>query len=116
MVELVEVLYQWHKGRNISQIKRALELDRKTIRKYIELAEPYGFKRDDEVRDELYCLQLAGRIQGGLKIPLGCSESFKKTALYQTSIEAAGQKYDSQAGIPIPRDHDYSLSFRASNI
>ena len=27
MEELVEVLYQWHKGRNISQIKRALELD-----------------------------------------------------------------------------------------
>jgi hypothetical protein len=88
MEELVEVLYQWHKGRNISQIKRALELDRKTIRKYIELAEPYGFIRDDEIRDELYYLQLAGRIQGGLKTPLGCSESFKKTALYQTSIRS----------------------------
>jgi len=80
MEELVEVLYQWHKGRNISQIKRALELDRKTIRKYIELAEPYGFIRDDEVRDELYYLQLAGKIQGGQKTPLGCSDSFKKTA------------------------------------
>jgi len=87
MEELVEVLYQWHKGRNISQIKHSLGLDRNTIRKYIELAEPYGFLRDDEVRDDRYYMQLAGRIQTGLKIPLGCSESFKKTALYQTIIE-----------------------------
>jgi hypothetical protein len=58
MEELVEVLYQWHKGRNISQIKHSLGLDRKTIRKYIELAEPYGFLRDDEVRDDIYYMQL----------------------------------------------------------
>ena len=37
MEELVEVLYQWHKGRNISQIKGAVGLTRKTIRKYIAL-------------------------------------------------------------------------------
>jgi len=78
MEELVEVLYQWHKGRNISQIKRALELDRKTIRKYIELAEPYGFIRDDEVRDELYYLQLAGKIQGGMKTPLAVQNPSKR--------------------------------------
>ncbi|MBM4144957.1 MAG: integrase, partial [Nitrospira sp.] len=28
--ELVEVLYQWHQGRNIRQIKRSLGFDRKT--------------------------------------------------------------------------------------
>jgi len=114
MEELVEVLYQWHKGRNISQIKRALELDRKTIRKYIELAEPYGFLRDDEIRDELYYLQLAGRIQGGLKTPLGCSESFKKTALYQTSIEKLLAKQymtPKQVYRILKREHDYSLSY-----
>ncbi len=32
MEELVEVVYQWHKRRNISQIKRAVGLTRKTIR------------------------------------------------------------------------------------
>lgn len=31
MEELIEVLYQSHKGRNISQIKRSLGLDRKTL-------------------------------------------------------------------------------------
>jgi hypothetical protein len=83
MEELIEVLYQWHKGRNISQIKRSLGLDRKTIRKYIELAEPYGFSRYDEAKDDLYYMQLVAKIQAGLKTPLDCSESFKKTTLFQ---------------------------------
>jgi hypothetical protein len=99
---------------NISQIKRALELDRKTIRKYIELAEPYGFQRDDEVRDELYYLQLAGKIQGGLKMTLGCSESFKKTALYQSGIEKLLAKQymtPKQVYRILKKGHDYSLSY-----
>lgn len=118
MEELVEVLYQWHKGRNISQIKHSLGLDRKTIRKYIELAEPCGFLRDDEVRDDMYYLQLAGKIQAGLKIPLGCSESFKKTALYQTTIEKLlSKKYmtPKQTYRILKRDHEYSLSYSSFN-
>ena len=114
MEELVEVLYQWHKGRNISQIKRSLGLDRKTIRKYIELAEPYGFLRDDEVRDDVYYMQLAGRIQTGLKTPLGCSASFKKTALYQSMIEKLlSKKYmtQKQAYRILKRDHEYTVSY-----
>ena len=54
MEELMEVLYQTHQGRNITQIKRSLGLDRKTIRKYRELAEPYGFSCYDEAKDDLY--------------------------------------------------------------
>jgi DNA-binding CsgD family transcriptional regulator len=114
MEELIEVLYQWHKGRNISQIKRSLGLDRKTIRKYIELAEPYGFLREDEVRDDGYYMQLAGRIQSGLKTPLGCSASFKKTALYQPIIEKLlTRKYmtPKQAYRILKRDHEYPLSY-----
>jgi len=114
MEELVEVLYQWHRGRNISQIKRSLGLDRKTIRKYIELAEPYGFLRDDEVRDDIYYMQLAGRIQTGLKTPLGCSESFKKTALYQSMLDKLlSKKYmtPKQAYRILKREHEYSLSY-----
>jgi hypothetical protein len=87
MEELMEVLYQSHRGRNISQIKRSLELDRKTIRRYIELAESYGFSRYEEARDDLYYMQLAAKIQAGLKTPIGYSEAFKKTALYQPVIE-----------------------------
>ncbi len=65
---------QRHSGRKITQSKRALVLDRKTMRKYIEPAEPYGVSRYDEPRDDLYYLQLAGKIQAGLKSPFGCSE------------------------------------------
>ncbi|PKL47524.1 MAG: hypothetical protein CVV37_08170 [Nitrospira bacterium HGW-Nitrospira-1] len=70
MEELVEVLYQWHKGRNISQIKRALELDRKTIRKYIELADPYGFIQAHEIKINIQCKLVIigqGNLEGYLK-------------------------------------------------
>jgi transposase len=114
MEELMEVLYQAHKGRNISQIKHSLGLDRKTIRKYIELAEPYGFVRDDEAKDDLYYMQLAAKIQTGLKIPVGCSAAFKKTALYQTVIEKLlSKKYmtPKQVYRILKREHEYTLSY-----
>jgi transposase len=114
MEELVEVLYQCHSGRNITQIKRALGLDRKTIRKYIELAEPHGFSRYDEPRDDLYYLQLAGKIQAGLKTPVGCSEAFKKTAIFQVAIEKLlAKKYmtPKQVYRILNRGHEYDLSY-----
>ena len=43
MEELIEVHYQWHMGRNISQIKRSLGMAWKNIRKCVELAEKQGF-------------------------------------------------------------------------
>ena len=46
--ELVEAIYQWHRGSDISRIRRSLGLDRKTIRKYIDLAEEQGFLREME--------------------------------------------------------------------
>lgn len=118
MEELIEVLYQWHKGRNITQIKRSLGLDRKTIRKYIELAEPHGFIRDDEVRDDLYYMQLASRIQNGLKTPLDCSAAFKKTALYQTIIDKLlSKKYmtPKQVYRILKSEHEYALSYSSFN-
>jgi hypothetical protein len=57
------------------------------MRRYIELAESYGFSRCEEARDDLYYMQLAAKIQAGLKTPIGYSEAFKKTALYQPAIE-----------------------------
>jgi len=80
MEELVEVVYQWHKGRNISQIKRAVGLTRKTIRKYIALAEGEEFKREMPEQPYTYYLELVGKIQRGLKTPLDISASYKKTS------------------------------------
>jgi len=48
MEELVEVLYQWHKGQSIRGIKRSVGMDRKTIKEVhrfgcgIWIVERYG--------------------------------------------------------------------------
>lgn len=114
MEELVETIYQWHNGRNISQIKRSLGLARKTIRKYIELAHLHGFSRDTEIQQYQYYLKLAGRIQQGLKVPIDTSPSYRKTALYQTTIDKLlSKKYmtPKQVYRILKREYDYSLSY-----
>jgi len=114
MEELVEVLYQWHMGRNISQIKRSVGLDRKTIKRYIELAQDCGFSRDMEIQRELFYLKLAGKIQRVLKTPLTSSMSFKKTALFQNIIEKSLKKqYMTQKQVfrILKRNHNYPLSY-----
>ena len=85
--ELVEVLHQWHKGRSITQIKHSVGMDRKTIRKYICLADGHGFKRDMGIQTYQYYLELAGKIQRGFKTPLDSSPAYRKTLLYQTTID-----------------------------
>jgi len=87
MEELIEVLSQWHAGRSISQIKRSVGLSRKTVRKYLKLAEGCGFSRESELQSYQYYLTLAGKVQQELKTPLESSASYKKTALYQNTIE-----------------------------
>jgi len=67
MEELVEVLYQWHKGQSIRGIKRSVGMDRKTIRKYLDLAESHGLSRDMELQEYQYYMKLAGKIQEGLR-------------------------------------------------
>jgi transposase len=114
MEELVEVLYQWHRWRNIRQIKRSVGLARKTIRKYIALAEKQGFKRDMESQPYEYYLKLAGKIQRELKTPLDTSPSYKKTAEYQSTIEKLRLKpymKPKQIYRILKRDYGYSLSY-----
>jgi hypothetical protein len=85
--ELVEVICQWHIGRGIAQVKRSLGLDRKTIRKYIGPAEEHGFSRDIPVQTYEYYLQLASLLQRKLRTPIESSSSYRKTVLYQNTIE-----------------------------
>ncbi|MDI6795199.1 MAG: hypothetical protein QME81_20435 [bacterium] len=87
MEELVEVLYQWHQGCSISQIKRSMGMDRKTIRRYLDLARKCGLSREMNVQEHQYYLELAGKIQKDLKTPLESSASYKKNLLYQDTIE-----------------------------
>jgi len=118
MEELVEVLYQWHKWRNISQIKRSVGLTRKTIRKYIALAEEQGFKREMPEQGYTYYLELAGKIQRGLKTPLDISSSYKKTSEYQNIIEKLRQRpymKPKQIYRILKREYDYPLSYSSFN-
>lgn len=118
MEELVEVLYQWHKGQSIRGIKRSIGMDRKTISKYIDMAESYGLSRDMEIQEYQYYMRLAGKIQEGLKTPVATSASYKKTALYQVTIEKLmAKKYITrkQAYKILNRDYEYPLSYGSFN-
>ena len=42
VVDIIEILVHWHAGRNNSEIARSLDVDRKTARKYIAVAEAAG--------------------------------------------------------------------------
>ncbi len=45
--DIAEILEHWHAGRPIQAIARSLGVDRKTIRKYVTLAEAAGFHPND---------------------------------------------------------------------
>lgn len=52
MNEIVEIIYHWHKGNTTKGIKRSLKFDRKTIRKYIHMAQQLGVRRGEPLPDE----------------------------------------------------------------
>jgi transposase len=60
MNEIVEVVYQWHQGAGFKAIRRSLGFDRKTIRKYVHLAQQVGVARGKPFPQEL---ELIGRLR-----------------------------------------------------
>lgn len=52
MNEIVEIVYHWHQGNTIKGIKNSLQFDRKTIRKYILMAQQLGVRRGEPFPDE----------------------------------------------------------------
>ena len=46
MEEYLELVYQWHRGRSIRQIRDSLQISRKTIRKYLRLFMARGLSRE----------------------------------------------------------------------
>ncbi len=46
MNELMEVFYRWHKGEKIKSISTSLGMDRKTVRKYINMIKSSGISQD----------------------------------------------------------------------
>jgi len=45
MNEILEVIYQWHKGTGVKGISRSLGCDRDTVRKYVRMAQKTGIDR-----------------------------------------------------------------------
>jgi len=45
MNEIVEIIYQWHQGKSVKGIERSFGIDRKTVRKYVRLAQSIGVCR-----------------------------------------------------------------------
>jgi transposase len=52
MNEVMETIYQWHKGMKIQHISQSLGLDRKTVRKYVGMARSLGITQDQPLPDE----------------------------------------------------------------
>jgi len=64
MNEIVEVVYQWHQGAGFKAISRSLGFDRKTVRKYVQLAQMAGITRSSPFPDEaaLVSMRKKGRL------------------------------------------------------
>jgi len=52
MNEIVEIIYHWHQGNSIKGIQRSLKFARKTIRKYIHMAQQVGVTRGEPFPNE----------------------------------------------------------------
>lgn len=118
MEELVEVLYQCHSGRSVRQISKSVGMSRKTIGKYLGLAKVYGFSRGDNIQPYQYYLELSGKIQAGLKVPLENSASYKKTSRYQDTIEKLLKRpymNPKQVYRVLSKNYGYGLSYSSFN-
>lgn len=52
MNEVVETIYQWHKGMKIQHISQSLGIDRKTVRKYLGMERSMGIGQGSAYSDE----------------------------------------------------------------
>ena len=62
-MDIYEIIQRWHRGHGIRPISRALEIDRKTVRRYVELVERAGLSREQPLPEKNTLLpMLAGFI------------------------------------------------------
>jgi len=67
MNEVVEMIYQWHQGASIKGIGRSLGFDRRTIRKYVTMAQGVGVSRQGSFPEESELIgKLKALTDGGL--------------------------------------------------
>lgn len=56
-MDLYQLISRWHSGYNISQISKALSLDRKTVRQYISIAEKAGISPSEPLPEKAELLE-----------------------------------------------------------
>ncbi len=72
VVEVRECLRLWSRGRGFRPIAGHLSLDRKTVRRYVEAAQTFGFERSvggSDISDELVSYVVAAVTPGGARDP-----------------------------------------------
>lgn len=57
IMNIYEIIRRWHQGQTKSGIAATLNLDRKTVRNYIRLAEQVGIRREDPLGEEAGVLE-----------------------------------------------------------
>lgn len=60
IINIYEIIRRWHTGQTISAIAKALNLDRKTVRRYIKSAQTAGIAREADLPVEA---ELLARLQ-----------------------------------------------------
>lgn len=88
MLEIKEILRLWLQGRGLREVARLSSVDRKTVRRYVEMAQSCGLDRDggaDQLGDELLAAVIAGvrRVQ-----PNGKSDAWETVAAQRDQLQA----------------------------
>ena len=84
MNEHLEMIYQWHRGKSIRQIRRSLHLSRKTIGKYLNRLVEQGIRRDQPLPPEEELCRLLASVQAASPFARPTQE---KLSRYHPQIE-----------------------------
>lgn len=85
VVEMKEVLRLWSRGHGFRTVSRRVEMNRKTVRRYVEAAREGGFERGDEVDDKVLAF-VAMKIRPGASPSIGLMRALLRE--HASSVEA----------------------------
>lgn len=111
MNEHLEMIYQWHRGRNIRQISRSLDMARKTVRKYLERVTEAGIRRDQPLPPEEELGRLVASFKGIAAFERPAREQVRR---YHQQIEAWLEEPEmtiQQVRRLLKEDHDLEVSY-----
>jgi transposase len=95
MMEVREVLRQRQQGRYLREIARSVRLDRKTVRRYLEVAAAAGFDPNGQQVDDEVVGAVTGPVAPGRPAGLGHGESWSELevahAFLKERVEAASR-------------------------